>query len=157
MYDGLTHYYNTTLGSGDVMKQSGLLFNRVVCGKTFRLLANSYTSNLESVRNPEVLDALQNVDNDTDAKLVFSALMSAATDNAKDPILAKINAGPNMMGLYTYGTAIGIPLNDLAGTMMSKTARILSKLMDSNVFNRKDGMSITSAIKYIEMVLALGN
>lgn len=33
-----------------------------------------------------------------------------------------------MMGLYTYGTAIGIPLNDLAGTMMSKTARILLSL-----------------------------
>lgn len=150
VYDGLTHYYNTTLNSGDAMKQSELLFNRVVCGKRFRLLANSYTSNLESVQNLEVLDALQNVDNDTDAKLVFSALMSAATDNAKDPILAKINAGPNMMGLYTYGTAIGIPLGDLAGTMMSKTARILSKLMDPNVFNRRDGMSITSAIRYIE-------
>lgn len=150
VYDGLTHYYNTTLGEGNAMKQSELLFNRVVCGRRFRLLANSYTSNPESVSNLEVLDALQDVDNDTDAKLVFSALMSAATDNAKDPILAKINAGPNMMGLYTYGTAIGIPLKDLAGAMMSKTARILSKLMDSNVFNGKVGMSITSAIKYIE-------
>lgn len=150
VYDGLTQYYNTILRSNDNIKQSELLFNRNICGKQFQLLANAYTDTPEAISNPEVLTALGNVDNDVDAKLVFSALMTAATDNAKDPILAKINAGPNMMGLYTYGTAIGIPLRDLAGAMMSPTARILSKLMDSNVFNNKRGMSITSAIKYIE-------
>lgn len=150
VYDGLTQYYNTVLRSRDNIKQTELLFNRNICGKKFQLLANAYTDTPESIANPEVLNALGNVDNDTDAKLVFSALMTAATDNAKDPILAKINAGPNMMGLYTYGTAIGIPLRDLAGAMMSPTARILSRLMDSNVFNGKAGMSITAAIKYIE-------
>lgn len=156
VFDGLTYYNNATLNSNNPIKQYGLLFNRVICGSRFRLLANSYTDSPESISNLEVLDALRSVDNDTDAKLVFSALMSAATDNAKDPILAKINAGPNMMGLYTYGTAIGIPLKDLAGAMMSKTARILSKLMDSNVFNRKAGMSITSAIRYIENGPSIG-
>lgn len=157
VYDGLTQYYNTTLRSGNNTKQTDLLFNRQICGNSFKLLANAYTNDLGTVLNEEVTKALLGVNNDVDAKLVFSALMTAATDNAKDPILAKINAGPNMMGLYTYGTAIGIPLYDLAGVIMSRTARILSTLMDSNIFNHTNGMSITQAIKYLDEGPDAGN
>ena len=37
-----------------------------------------------------------------DQSLVISALLSAATDNAKELILSKINAGPNLAGMYLH-------------------------------------------------------
>ena len=150
VFDGLTQYYNMTLRSHNGIKENELLFNRNICGSNFSLLANSYTDSPETIVNERVRQALILVNNDIDAKIVFSGLMTGATDNAKDPWLAKINAGPNMMGLYTYGTAIGIDIHDLAGVMMSNTARIISKLMDSNIFNNKSGLSIVNAIKYLE-------
>lgn len=150
VFDGLTQYYNTVLRGNDSFKQKELLFNRSICGNTYQLLANTYTDSPENIKDLVVLAALSSVNNDIDFKQNLSALMTAATDNAKNPILGKINAGPNMMGLYTYGTSIGIPMKDLAGVMMSSTARILSKLMDSNVFNGKQSISINNAIKYLE-------
>ena len=76
------------------------------------MLANAYaadTNNLDSA----VVEALQTVDNDTDAFLLFSAFLSLSTDNAKDPVLAKINAGPSMMSLYTAGLMMGLDVNTL--------------------------------------------
>jgi hypothetical protein len=54
--------------------------------------------------------ALEQVDNITDAFVLFSALLSLSTDNAKDPTLTKINASPNMMPLYLAGLALGLDL-----------------------------------------------
>ena len=46
--------------------------------------------------------------------------------NAKDPTLSKINAGPNMIGLYTAGVALGIPFTALTNTIMSQTGNIIT-------------------------------
>jgi len=56
-----------------------------------------------------------------DSSLVNSSLLSAATDNAKELILAKINANPDMMKVYTYGIILGIDFTDIANLMTSPT------------------------------------
>ena len=40
---------------------------------------------------------------------MISALLSLATDNAKELCLAKLNANAKMAGMYIYGLTIGIP------------------------------------------------
>jgi hypothetical protein len=47
------------------------------------------------------------ISNRTDAALSISGLLSAATDNAKELILEKINANSNFVDIYTYLMSIG--------------------------------------------------
>ena len=54
-----------------------------------------------------------------DQSLVISALLSAATDNAKELILSKINAGPNLAGMYLHMIMLGFSFNDIAKFMTS--------------------------------------
>jgi len=76
----------------------------------------------------------------TDSSLVNSALLSAATDNAKELILAKINANPDMMKIYLYSIIIGIDFNDVASLMTSDTINVLTKLSNSNIFDEHVGI-----------------
>ena len=80
------------------MQKENLLMNIEVLGKQMNLLANAYAKRTQYVT--KVREALLQVNNIDDAFLQFSALLSLSTDNAKDPTLAKINAGPQMMSLY---------------------------------------------------------
>jgi hypothetical protein len=78
-----------------------------------------------------------------DSSLVNSSLLSAATDNAKELILAKINANPDMMKVYTYGIILGIDFTDIANLMISPTVNAVNQLSDINIFEKD---SLTSAI-----------
>jgi len=57
-----------------------------------------------------------------------------ATDNAKDPILSKINASPEMIGLYTAGIAMGVNFDRLVDTVMSETGNYIASWISGNVF-----------------------
>lgn len=74
-----------------------------------------------------------------DSSLVNSALLSAATDNAKELILAKINANPDMMKIYIYGIILGIDFNDIADLMTSPTVNAINDLSDVNIFQETSG------------------
>lgn len=78
-----------------------------------------------------------------DSSLVNSSLLSAATDNAKELILAKINANPDMMKVYTYGIILGIDFTDIANLMTSPTVNAVNQLSDVNIFEKD---SLVSAI-----------
>ncbi len=78
-----------------------------------------------------------------DSSLVNSSLLSAATDNAKELILAKINANPDMMKVYTYGIILGIDFTDIANLMTSPTVNAINQLSDVNIFEKD---SLVSAI-----------
>ena len=74
--------------------------------------------------------------NKTDSALTISAIISAATDNAKELLLAKINATSDLVDIYTYLTAIGVPFKDIANVMVNDTLQFISKLGESNVFDK---------------------
>ena len=65
---------------------------------------------------------------------IISQLLSAATDNAKELILAKINAGTNFARMYIYGIMMGLNINDLVAFMTSPTADLIDRLATSNMF-----------------------
>lgn len=71
----------------------------------------------------------------TDAALTDSALISAATDNAKELILAKINATPELVDIYTYLTSIGTPFLKIAEFMTSKSFGFITKAGEVDIFD----------------------
>jgi len=48
-----------------------------------------------------------------------------STDNAKDPTLSKINANPEMIGLYNAGFVLGLPIDILTNIMLSPAANAI--------------------------------
>lgn len=70
--------------------------------------------------------------------------------NAKDPTLAKINAGPDMMGLYTAGIGLGIEFESLAKTMMSASGNMINTLLGGNIFIGQSVNRLSDVIKYID-------
>jgi hypothetical protein len=83
--------------------------------------------------------------------LLFSAFLSLSTDNAKDPVLSKINAGPQMMGLYTAGLMMGFDVDTLVEIMTSPVAWEMANMMNSNVFNDTEGIfNIDGIFNYIK-------
>lgn len=63
----------------------------------------------KSISVNDAIDLTQNGFQD-DVSLVISALISASTDNAKELILSKINAGPDLAGVYVYLLIQGLSL-----------------------------------------------
>jgi hypothetical protein len=73
--------------------------------------------------------------------------LSAATDNAKELLLAKINAGPELAGTYIYLLQQGISFDDITNFMVSSTIDAIVKESKGNVFSSKSG-SIDKAVKF---------
>lgn len=150
VFEAISQYNYITLQSSDQSAQERLLIDRSIIGKEIELIANAYVED-----NPELSEtvryALSQVNNDEDAFILYSALLSLSTDNAKDPTLAKINAGPTMMGLYTAGLTLGLNLEILIPIMTSDIGWEISGLLESDVFNDTKGeFGIDGALKYIQ-------
>lgn len=87
--------------------------------------------------------------NRNDAALTISGIISAATDNAKELILAKINATPDLVDIYTYLTAIGVPFKEIADFMTSDDIQFVTKLGQSNIFdNGSESYNVKDAITF---------
>lgn len=70
---------------------------------------------------------------------LISQLLSAATDNAKELILAKINAGTNFARMYVYGMIMGLNINDLVAFMTSPISELIDQLANPNMFQNESG------------------
>lgn len=166
--EGIMHYYGKRLLEAPNIKQLELISNVNICGHNLQMVANTYTKDSqmdkilaksidmnapEAVRQgfAKLYEILKNLDQDTDALLSNSGVLGAAVDNAKDPILGKINGGSEMLPMYIYGIVMGIPFEDLSNCMMSNTARLVNKLMAGNIIQDVDGFRrAEGAIKYIK-------
>lgn len=158
--EGFIHYYSKRLANPEEYKQMFLVPTeyktgsspKVVCGHEIGLLANSWTksSNIKNL-DPIIQDLLGKVDQSEDALITISAILGAAVDNAKDPILGKINGGSNMLPMYLYGIAMGIPFEDVSNCMMSEPVREIANLMSGNVFQDDYGYrNALSAVRYVK-------
>jgi hypothetical protein len=76
----------------------------------------------------------------------MSELVTISTDNAKELILEKINASPALMGIYSYLTSMGLPLDVIADYMISKEVNTIAHLAESNVFTESN-MNVEKALK----------
>lgn len=146
----LTQYYNTVLNNGNSKQLNRLLFYKKIGNTQARLLANAWIkdpSKLKNANNDEVLQVLLSVmDNQNDAALVLSAILSLATDNAKELALAKLNAGSDMVGLYLYGIMIGMDFRDISKILISKSAQVIASMQKGNIFNHEKGFPMLTSI-----------
>lgn len=136
-----------------------VLFDGTILGKKYKYLANTYNEKFlnwltnqikdESLSPEEkeqfktMLDELLLMTYTEDSTLSKSALLGLATDNAKELILEKINAGPETMDLYLAGAAIGVPFTDLYKIVNSTYGKSIVASMQSNGLENKT--SITKA------------
>ena len=138
---GLTQYYNYLLNNGNSEEQQRILLPKggvTIGGKTYYSLANIRAMNINTIKNSEVFEALSKVTQDEDVALTLSALLSLATDNAKELALSKLNAGTKMLGMYVYGLSIGMNFNDVANIMMSPVGNVIKGLLDDDVFSGRE-------------------
>lgn len=143
---GLSQYNNWVLNYGTDEQQSRLLLNNthqghMIGGKVYKTLANIRSKDPNTITNADVLEALSQVTNDNDAALTLSALLSLATDNAKELALSKLNASTKTIGMYIYGITIGMDFKDVAKILMSPTGSMITSLLEGDVFTGKKEVS----------------
>lgn len=136
-FEGLTYAYNYLLRYGDANQQKNLLFNNRFNGISYHVLANAYTNKLDDIKNLELKHYVENLDQDRDAALEISAFLGLAVDNAKELQLYKLNADENTLGMYLYGSMVGIPVATTASYIMSATGRLYTSLANGNIFDTK--------------------
>jgi hypothetical protein len=79
---------------------------------------------------------------------LISQLLSAATDNAKELILARINSGTNLAKYYLHLIMMGFSLNDVVAFMTSPVIELIDKYSRSNFYNYKTS-NVKNAIKIL--------
>ena len=69
---------------------------------------------------------------------LISQLLSAATDNAKELILAKINSGSNFARMYVYLIMTGYNFDDIVSFMISPASEFIDSMSNPNMFQDSD-------------------
>ena len=93
----------------------------------------------------KVVDDLSNPDKD--AALTISSILSLATDNAKELMLAKINAGTDFAGMHIYMAMMGIDEAKIATFMTSPEALKIKNKMGRDYFRGSNMDSINSKLR----------
>ena len=79
--------------------------------------------------------------------LMISQVLSAATDNAKELILAKVNAGSKLAKMYLFLITVGMDINDIVSFMTSPVASFIDSITEQDIFNGND-IDINTAISF---------
>lgn len=89
--------------------------------------------------------------NESKTDIFISELLSAATDNAKELILAQINAGSDLAGLYMYMLSLGFNIKDVVAYMTSPALLSIHNLSAQNMFNpNKLDLNIGQLVKLLQ-------
>lgn len=166
----LTQLHNQTLNGDDSNKKDALLCDVKIGGKHYYGLANTFTDRLftgedqyektdisvseqaeqDYLFSRKVKDYLIDQLRASDASNDFSALLSLSTDNAKELVLSKINAGTATIGMYLYGLSLGIPFDNLYKIINSELGKRLVELTKGDYFNNDSGtIDVIGALDYI--------
>lgn len=149
--EAINQYQDQILNYGSDEEQKSLITPINIGGYSIQMICNAYCKNIANIKSKEVYDALQTVDNNEDQALWLSAFLSLSTDNAKDPTLSKINANPEMIGLYNAGFVLGLPINFLTKVIMSSSGMALAKIQQGNVFlGLNSYRNLSRVLEYID-------
>lgn len=142
---------------GDYMVYSNLNFQDLIDKYAIRsrfLSADMWRPWMVTPRGQRIdlykeLVELQKKSDRINAADALSALLSAATDNAKELILAKINASSKFVDIYTYLLSIGTPFGDIAKIMTSDIFNKVVKLTETDIFDEDtDGFTLETALDF---------
>jgi hypothetical protein len=89
----------------------------------------------ESLTFDQLLVYLKHISNQIDGTILLSALVSAATDNAKELILSKLNAFGDILDAYGMCATLGIPFEDTATIFTSPLLNVCVKDIRGDIFD----------------------
>lgn len=85
-----------------------------------------------------------------DVAFALSQLISAATDNAKELILAKINATTKLADMYTYLLTTGMSFKQIAEIMMSPEFNIVVEYAQDDIYDLlTSGTNLENALNFV--------
>lgn len=85
-----------------------------------------------------------------DAAFSLSGLISAATDNAKELILSKINATTKFADIYTYLLSTGESFKNIASFMVSDVFNVVAKYAESYILDPETAwFDLEHSIKFV--------
>ena len=110
--------------------------------------------NLEGIQDINFINKIQEGKQQTriPVDIIISQMKSSATDNAKELILAKINAGNKLAKCYLFLMSVGFDINDIVAFMTSDIVSWIDILSESNVFTAQN-ISVDKALTAIEKFL----
>jgi hypothetical protein len=163
---GLTEYFNyianrSVTGTDEEREAIRKQKERIELGRNKRIEISvpgekeprvyKYFANINPKIGSELYKTLSETYDDSDAALDLSALLSLATDNAKELQLSKLNAGIKTLGMYVFGVSIGMDIESVSKIMTSDVGLLLTDLTKSNVFTGEKGIfSISKVFDYLE-------
>lgn len=132
--------------------------------KDLSLVSSHTTTHLPDLdtRDQRIKELLINQFGATESSLEYryadqqiSQLLSISADNAKELILAKINAGTNFAKMYLYLMTIGYNIDDIAAFMVCPIAEFIDSRASTNMFQESSANSssrnaISSALGIVE-------
>lgn len=138
-------YISELLNYGSDWDKQKIMFKTpvIIRGKVYEGFSNMYTAKeftdeerLKYQKALNYMNQLTSEDQITENVAInIASLLSLAVDNAKALALAKVNAGPKMMGMHVYGLTLGIPIKTLCEIMNSTEGKILKEMMEGSTFN----------------------
>lgn len=159
----LTYYYHNVLRNGNQKDKFFLKMNHSysrLSGRATDQLMNVVVKHIPDLWNasPELSQKIKEEfystydgQIDTDDKYVdqlISQILSAATDNAKELILAKINAGTNLAKYHLHLVIMGFNLKDIVAFMTSPVVELIDKYSRNDLY-KNEASSVTNAIKIL--------
>jgi len=110
--------------------------------------------NTEGIADPNLVKYIESgkLKSKIPVDIIISQMISAATDNAKELILAKINAGSKLAKCYLFLMTMGYNVNDIVKFMTSNAVSWIDSLSDPNVFLGQE-LRVDEAISAIEKYL----
>ena len=91
-----------------------------------------------------------NWESPVDAAFALSQLISAATDNAKELILAKINATTKFADVWTYLLTTGMSIQQIGAIMTSPAFNVVAYYAQNNIFDKNsNSINLEDALKFV--------
>ena len=159
----LTYYYHNVLRNGNQKDKFFLKMNHSysrLSGRATDQLMNVVVKHIPDLWNasPELSQKIKeefystydgqiNMD-DKYVDQLISQILSAATDNAKELILAKINAGTNLAKYHLHLVMMGFNLKDIVAFMTSPVVELIDKYSRNDLYKNQSS-SVTNAIKIL--------
>jgi hypothetical protein len=88
------------------------------------------------------------------AAVVISNIISGATDNAKELVMAKINGITDLLGVHLYMVSLGISIDEVVKYMNSPIAQYLIKGLNTNYFKDPRKLYVNELLVSYETVLS---
>lgn len=146
---GITHATNKALQEGTDEDVVYVQFNKQIGELTLTIAGNVYTTRLT---NEKILEAFNNSRKKYDNLLILSALLSLATDNAKELSLSKLNATEELVNMYIAGITVGLNFQEISEFLTHPLAMKIIKSMRGNLYNGISDISrFNSVINYIKL------